>query len=249
MKIFATDFDGTLNNRPIDDVLLSAIRAWQAAGNLFGVVSGRPYASIRDILNVNHIPLDFLIANNGAIITDGNGDPICLTPIPPSVAVSLLDRFSGEPHHSLRIDDPHVFREYAGIPAYSLTEDGGVRVADDVWHDITEITTDYPTYETTLRETALTEQALGGAVRGLVNSPLSVDWVAGSVNKSYGIKTLVSHLHVTPDVIITAGDSLNDMAMLIDPDFLGYAVENAMPDVRSRVGRTIACCLDILKDI
>jgi len=41
MKIIASDYDGTLNEGGMDEEKRLAIRKWQEAGNLFGIVSGR----------------------------------------------------------------------------------------------------------------------------------------------------------------------------------------------------------------
>ena len=68
MKIIATDYDGTLNHKGIDDKKKSAISRWRKAGNLFGVVSGRGVRSLHDIAAKKNFEYDFLIANNLSLI-------------------------------------------------------------------------------------------------------------------------------------------------------------------------------------
>ena len=43
MYILASDFDGTLNHGGISQRSRDAIAAFRAAGNLFGIVTGRDY--------------------------------------------------------------------------------------------------------------------------------------------------------------------------------------------------------------
>ena len=250
MNIYATDFDGTLNNRPIDAVLLSAIEAWRQAGHLFGVVSGRPYTSIRAVLAQYDIPFDFLIANNGAVIVDSMEQPLLITAFSPADALRLTQMLDREPRSYYRLDNRFGYKDYPRIPPYSLTTDGSGLCVDGVeWRDVTEITSNFGSREEALRETEAIRTALEGRVNPLFYSPCGVDFVAGPVNKSYGIKELVRVLGVTPARIITTGDSFNDLAMLTDPDFEGYAVENALPDVREAVGHTIPAPIDILRQL
>ena len=105
MNVYATDFDGTLNNRPIDAVLLSAIDGWQKAGHLFGVVSGRPYTSIRAMMTQYDIPFDFLIANNGAVIVDGREQPLLITAFSPADALGLTQMLDRELDPSVKFSD------------------------------------------------------------------------------------------------------------------------------------------------
>ena len=50
MKIFVSDYDGTLNRGGgVTERDLAALDAWQKAGNLFGIASGR---DLRGLVNV-----------------------------------------------------------------------------------------------------------------------------------------------------------------------------------------------------
>ena len=74
MKLIGSDYDGTLNHGGIDEAKLSAIRRWRAAGNIFGVVSGRGpdfLAELTDKLGDN---FDFYASCNGGVAVDACGD-------------------------------------------------------------------------------------------------------------------------------------------------------------------------------
>ena len=77
MKLLASDLDGTLyfnhqtpKVKPQD---IEAIKAFQKAGNLFGICSGRTLAGIHHALNEQDIHLDFYILVSGAALADENG--------------------------------------------------------------------------------------------------------------------------------------------------------------------------------
>lgn len=250
MNVYATDFDGTLNNRPIDAVLLSAIDNWQKAGHLFGVVSGRPYTSIRAMMTQYDIPFDFLIANNGAVIVDGREQPLLITSFSPDDALRLVTLLDRRPRTYLRVDNRFDYKDFPCIPPYSLTEDGGgLCVNGTEWRDVTEITCSFADREETLREIRDITAALEGRVNPLSYSPTGVDFVPGGVDKSFGIRQMIRAFGISPDRIITTGDSFNDLAMLTDPGFEGYAVENALPEVKEAVGHTIPAPIDILRQL
>ena len=70
MKILASDYDGTLNYNGFDSQKLDAIARWRAAGNLFGLVSGRSADSLWELADRDGFGFDFMIANNGAVVLD-----------------------------------------------------------------------------------------------------------------------------------------------------------------------------------
>ena len=74
MRLLASDFDGTLyRDQKIDPADLEAIAAWRAAGNFFGLCSGRAPLVAAELLRKYQIPADFIIASNGAAALDRNG--------------------------------------------------------------------------------------------------------------------------------------------------------------------------------
>ena len=73
MLVLASDFDGTWKqNGIVSDEDIQAILQFQAAGNQFGIITGRSVGMIRGELEEFKVPFDFLICNNGAVIADQN---------------------------------------------------------------------------------------------------------------------------------------------------------------------------------
>ena len=93
MKILASDYDGTLNVQGVvTKENIEAITAWRAAGNLFGVVSGRNLGSIKKFLDKDNVPYDFMVGCNGSVMTDAEGNATGHRCIPARVAKAILQR-------------------------------------------------------------------------------------------------------------------------------------------------------------
>lgn len=74
MKLFASDYDGTLlyakHIMPED---LKAIQEWKDAGNQFVIVTGRSKVSIQKQIDEYDLPVDFVVTNNGGMVFDKDG--------------------------------------------------------------------------------------------------------------------------------------------------------------------------------
>lgn len=98
MKLFASDFDGTIYfHQDYDPKLVEAIREFQKQGNKFGLNTGRGLFSIEEIEPVSEqIPFDFYISDNGAILADSNKRIIHQKSFPREVAEQLLEALPKE---------------------------------------------------------------------------------------------------------------------------------------------------------
>lgn len=248
MILYATDYDATLNNHGITPELVAAIEIFRKSGNVFCVVSGRPYPSISQQLSHDGIVCDYIIANNGGIITDGAGNTISVMPFSPQLALDLLNDFCVNAREYVRVDMREVYYEFKPVPVCTLTGDGkGVMLADGrVMKDITEITGAYADYEAAGTEADRITEYFGGLVKPLRSGGILLDCVPCRNGKAASICRLSDMLPEKPEVIYTTGDSQNDLDMLVYPGFRGYCVENAHPTVRQAVGRTVSSAMDIL---
>ena len=76
MKIIASDYDGTINFGGISEQDRAAIAKFRAAGNKFGVNTGRDLEMALWILYDMKGELDFLICCTGGVIKNGEGEII-----------------------------------------------------------------------------------------------------------------------------------------------------------------------------
>lgn len=97
-RAFISDFDGTLRlygeqGAYVLQEDIDAIQAFQKAGNLFGICSGRPLAGLLAVLPKEMHP-DFCIVSSGAAITEGIDEVHFLTrkPIEAETAEKLLTK-------------------------------------------------------------------------------------------------------------------------------------------------------------
>lgn len=74
MKVFASDFDGTLFfDNTFRSYDIEAIRKFQSQGHLFGLCSGRPLKGVTAV-SKGFIDYDFYIVCSGALIVDKKGN-------------------------------------------------------------------------------------------------------------------------------------------------------------------------------
>lgn len=94
MKILASDFDGTLfRNDVVEKRDIEAVRRFRAAGNKFGLVTGRAPVLIRNPLEqVPDLEYDFLILCSGGIFLDEEWNELCESIIPIETVNLLLQR-------------------------------------------------------------------------------------------------------------------------------------------------------------
>ncbi len=74
--LLASDYDGTLYRQgKIAEETIRAINNFRQLGNLFAVVTGRDYAGSFELFkSEQQLPFDFVIASNGAIAYDKDGN-------------------------------------------------------------------------------------------------------------------------------------------------------------------------------
>lgn len=96
-KVLASDIDGTLIFRELEKSYkpedLKAIQAFQKAGHLFGVCTGRPLCNFDEIRKLN---LDFYIVSSGAILLDKDFQIIEEYPITKKLAKTVFDDYKDE---------------------------------------------------------------------------------------------------------------------------------------------------------
>lgn len=92
MKLIATDFDGTLRqNDTVDQEVLEKIDQFRALGHKFGIVTGRSLVTIFDVARQQGVNFDFIVASNGAVIVDSEGNLLFEKTIRTDKAIEILE--------------------------------------------------------------------------------------------------------------------------------------------------------------
>ena len=224
MKIIATDFDGTLNYNGIGDKKREAIAAWRKNGNLFGIVTGRGFRSIFDVIKDTGIGYDFLVCNNGAVICDSKlnilTDTKCTEPLTKSL---FSDLFSWD-CPLVNVDKDVSFRVYP-------TAENGQYTTETMPNadGFNQISTYLATEEEAAGVVEKIKAKYGDALNPLQNG-WCIDIVPKGVNKATGIYNLLKLVGGKYEDVIAVGDNLNDRDMIAE--FRSYAMANGVLEIK-----------------
>ena len=238
MKILASDYDGTLNVQGVvSKENIDAIAAWRAAGNLFGVVSGRNLGSIYHTLERDGVPYDFMIGCNGSVLTDEKGKPSGHRCIPARVAKALFGEiFRYEAHYVAASYDWGSLDVQASTDLRA--EDTCLTIDGERMDHVLQVSAWFPRPEYAHAVRNACEGLFRGQIKGLMPTAQSIDFVCAGTDKASGIRRLCACRGLDPELVLTVGDGDNDLDMLTAPDFCGYAMESSMPVVLQKVKNT-----------
>lgn len=157
MKIICTDYDGTLNHGGITAEKLRAIKKWKEKGNLFCVVSGRQKEFFAEIREKN-IPIDYLLACNGAVIVDKDCNVVSDVRCDGAVALPLINFiFSLGGFFAAICNDKHV-----SVDNFDFPDAEGLRLSEigEIPY-FNQISTALPDFEDAARVTAQIKKKFG----------------------------------------------------------------------------------------
>lgn len=251
MKLAFSDFDGTLC---IDEQVaasdIAAIRAWQAAGNKFGIATGRGYRLIAPELERYHIPVDFLVCANGAAVYTAQGDLQLAHTIPAEDARALLS-------------SAHVTNYQGGMLFFTTTDACSYRssqmlppeyfrplpdlAAAAALPELLQIGMEFTTQAEALQFAAAIEAAFPQQFTGNINRRFLDINVYGTA-KDQGILALAATLQVPKTNIWAIGDDRNDLPMLHRFGPHGCCVARARAEIRQAAGKVYASVGEMLRD-
>lgn len=234
MYIVASDFDGTLNYHGISQENRDAIKRFRAAGNKFGLVTGRDYWMYETLVKEG-IEFDFVLALNGAMAVgqDGsfhwcertenkNGTVRGITEYLGENFQTYLSCLLGRERHTFCTDQNYVKDTEPAENADKIIE-------------FTHLNSIFPKDEDA--ETAAREinKRWGDIVNALQNGRC-IDIPPAGIDKGQGVARYAELIGVPADNIYCVGDNMNDMAMITR--FHGCAVSNAREEVKAAAEAT-----------
>ncbi|RGZ01863.1 HAD family hydrolase [Clostridium sp. AM58-1XD] len=239
MKVLASDYDGTFYTDMEQTARnIEAVKRWRAAGNRFGIVTGRALEIIRQPVEELEIPCDFLICASGAVICSRDGQLLSAHPMDRGAAEKIM----GEPAVRTAIQYTYMSSECC-----TCLKDG-YEWENRKKYRIKRITVKEgealdPLYQMSTRhlseaEAAACAEAVNSRLGHMVRAHLNVDCVditAAGIDKSAGIREYGSLCSVDTNGILVIGDGANDLPMI--REFSGFAVENACEAVKMAASR------------
>lgn len=241
-KLLAVDIDGTLT-RPdgsVSERTISAVRHCMEQGMHLCIASGRPPQGIFPIAKL--LGMDeyggYIIAFNGGLLLDYARDEVLYTASLPDEAVPIAVECGRRPGHTiLTYTDKEMLTEDASDPyvLVSHVRNGlPLRQVSDFLTDAPRplpkciISGDPETMPDLQREVSA---RLYGIADAFLSDAFFLEIVRKGVDKAEALSRLLSHLGLSHEQLIAAGDGHNDMGM-IRLAALGIAMANAHPDVR-----------------
>lgn len=236
MKIFVSDFDGTLHFHSVKPQDIQALMAWKEAGNLFGIASGRDLRGLLAVWN-QCAPLmpDFLIGGNGTQIYKGLEERILRFSADgkyvPDITKLIVER-GGRIVHITAEDGKHILAMDGKIPEnkkdHYFTLDNIPTPAE-----VYSLNTYFDSYEKTAAFCAECNTRFP-AFTAYQNTDCG-DIVPKGTGKAEGIAAYLDYMKLEPEMVITAGDSGNDLGML--RAYTGCTLETADENVKQTLGK------------
>ncbi|MBQ8402294.1 MAG: HAD hydrolase family protein [Clostridia bacterium] len=261
-KIIAADYDGTLNQGGIHPHVAEAIARFRAAGNLFGVVTGRDVAGSYGVFaGEGKFSFDFVLPFNGALALDAAGNVLYNASIrgdqpfgDTTLAKALVRRVwaltgfhCGIAFADRRMDIHPDYPDGGKIRWTTLTPFGDLE--RDVFGQMGEFCQLNTICEDEKRAgevTAILQAEFGAYVNPLQNG-ICIDIPVKGMDKGEAVARYAALMGVREEDCWTAGDNYNDLAML--ERFHGCAMANgvqAAKDAAEFVCGDIADVVDIV---
>lgn len=254
MKLFASDYDGTLLiHEAVSKENIKAIHAWQQAGNLFGIITGRSMETLREEIMKYQIPFDFLATNNGGFLWDKDMNLLKGVYIDFQKASLLIDYIETLACASYVVND--------GINRFKVMVKETLE--DKKYHKIQKLykKEDIINHGKIAQIViSLNDDQLSKTIASYINTHYGdeviayvnvycVDIVPVGISKSVALETMSNQFQVHNEHIYAIGDSYNDLPML--EKYNGFCVENSNDDIKKAVKKTYrdvaSCMYDLLK--
>ncbi len=248
-KVFASDFDGTLYfykaevKLPPESVV--KIREYQAAGNLFGLCTGRQVGGLTPFIT-GYVEPDFFITSSGANIVDKDYREIRKKGVDRNTADAII-RLMDPDRYRLTLDvegDICVFKpmDYPG-KYYVIT--GVDDAPEGLIHQVSIHT---ESLEDAAAVSRMINERFGEYVNAFQNV-IEVDIAPKGCSKGEGVDFLRSWMKKEyGDILLYGiGDSINDLPLLEASD-ISYTFPYAPEIVQQKATKVVDTIVDALED-
>lgn len=253
MKLFASDYDGTLlyakHIMPED---LKAIQEWKDAGNQFVIVTGRSKVSIQKQIDEYGLPVDFVVTNNGGMVFDKDGkillsnyldyitslDIIYIAKTMEGVCSYVVN--DGINRHRIVIDDTNEHR-YVGLEP-DMCEEEVMNMAK-----YAQIVISMAEVDLAVSMADAINQYFGDTVVAYANNYV-VDVVPKGISKATGLDFVCEWTGIDEKDTYTIGDSYNDIP-LMEYGIHGAAIETAYDEVKDHALYVYSSIHEMIKKI
>lgn len=216
IKLIALDMDGTLlqDNHEVSAENRAAIKDAQEKGVYVVLSTGRSIMTCRSY--AESLKLDsYLVTVNGSEIWDSEWNLVEQNIIPEEHVKLLWDLKTKHDADYWAVSSEKVYRDDfpTDISSHQWLKFGFNIADDNVREEIRELLTNHKELEVSN------------------SNPINLEINAIGINKANALKKVCERLGITLDNVIGMGDSLNDLAMIVESG-IGVAMGNAQETVK-----------------
>lgn len=236
MKLFVTDYDGTLfvneNDLKKNTEMLKKL---QKNDTKIVIATGRSYPSIMNQLSKYPIPYDYIIAADGSIIYDVNGNILKLYEMNEEIIEPFKKYYQEINYEEIQF----VYKEGYSNILTSIKGLLGINVCimtknytTDLNNKLLKMGEDYSEY----------------SFFSYIHSDYSYLCVKPKgITKATLITYLMDKYHITKDNVYVIGDSYNDYDMI--KEYNGVAMITSYPEILEIANKTYPSVSDYIRDI
>lgn len=250
MRAAISDYDGTLRrDGAVSERDLAAIRAWRAAGNLFGIATGRDRSMTVHETRLWEIPCDFLICLNGGALYDAEGSLMAGKLLDDDLVPALLGHSAAQASLHCKLLDDDLLRVVVhdrdcrfirmGVPFVEVSP--AEALAE---RRLRQIAFAYRSEAECLGHSARLAADFGDRISIHQNFEC-VDLAPPGVGKEWGIAELLATRDEEIEEVLTIGDGANDLGMI--RRYNGHAMTKAPAEVKAAARRVCDSVADMLE--
>ena len=227
--LFASDFDHTLSQYPhgVRKETVEAIGKFREKGNIFGIITGRNFATASYILNDCGHFCDFFMCMTGAYAMDGSGKMIFEYNGDGAALYDIMKLLHKENPVYLSFSDRTFTYDFD--VEKPLEDDEKAMELFRNRKNFTQINTKYDTVEKSTEIKNRLLELYGDKVNPQLNGSC-LDIPPAGVSKAGAVRRMAEYFGVEIGNIFTAGDNNNDVPML--EAFYGYSVPHGTEAAR-----------------
>lgn len=244
-KVFASDFDGTLYFYKADVKLppesVKKINEYQAAGNVFGLCTGRQVGGLTPFIT-GHIAPDFYITSSGANIVDRNFKEIQKRGVKPDIADAIVKELRPRGYRiTLDVEGDICVFEKMDYPGKYYIISGVDDAPAGLIHQVS-------VHTESLDEAALISEELnkkyGNDIVAFQNV-IEIDVAPKGCSKGNGVAKLKEYMGECK--LYGIGDSINDLPLLEAAD-VSYTFPYAPKEVQDKATKIVDTISEALED-
>lgn len=236
IKLIVSDMDGTLLNskHEVSQRFFDAFKKLKQQGIKFAVASGRQYYSLRERMEPIKDEMIY-IAENGAIVME-NEEEKHLVPMDPEVVNQLVKEvreiggkyliLCGRKQAYIESEAPEFMDPFLNHYEKYKVVDDLLKIEDDV---ILKVTICDP--DGAEKHSMPHVSHFKNSLQVKLSGEIWIDFNDQEAQKGNALKAVQEFLGITKGETMVFGDYLNDLE-LFEHAAIGYAVENAHPDVK-----------------